>query len=261
MLVGCMLWRIGDDILDLHDQIRWTADRGFQAVGFWTCAGQEGMWQGFDVATASARDIARLVSALAPFESVDLHAHRSLPVVGGDERVGAMADLQSGVRFAGEIGAQTVTMHLDDESAVSDDTRSALLPALDALNEWAADSGVRLGLELTSHYDLGLTLDVGHVHFRGGEGYRAFGSVAGLIDAISRRLYHVHGHDYDGVLDHLAIGDGMIEWAGVVSALSLAGYDGVLSLELNADRASAEALLRSRGLLMDWIVAGGGQRS
>ena len=86
MLVGCMLWRIGDDILDLHDQIRWTADRGFQAVGFWTCAGQEGMWQGFDVATASARDIARLVSALAPFESVDLHAHRSLPVVGGDEQ-------------------------------------------------------------------------------------------------------------------------------------------------------------------------------
>jgi len=237
MRVGCMAWRIGSTV-DLRDQLAWLAEHGFEAVSFWTCAGQPGVWEGFDALTAGPADVKALQRALQAFPVVDLHAHLTSPD----------PQLERVVAFAGEVGADTVTVHLD----------AADVPALDQLNDRAESAGVRIGLELTEQYDLalrpeaprvGLTLDVGHVCFEDGAGYREFGSIPGLIEHIGDRLFHVHVHDYDGDLDHLPLGKGFIDFPGIVRALAAGGYEGVLCLELNPGRATPGELLQSRDRL------------
>ena len=128
MRVGCMAWRIGSTV-DLRDQLAWLAEHGFEAVSFWTCAGQPGVWEGFDALTAGPADVKALQRALQAFPVVDLHAHLTSPD----------PQLERVVAFAGEVGADTVTVHLD----------AADVPALDQLNDRAEPAGVRIGLELT----------------------------------------------------------------------------------------------------------------
>ncbi|MBM3501801.1 MAG: hypothetical protein FJX74_24365, partial [Armatimonadetes bacterium] len=165
MLIGCMLWRIGE-ALDLFEQIVWAREHAFEAVAFWTCAGRAGEWQGFDAARATPAETERLRAALGPFACVDLHAAVALTE-------GTLPELLRAVAFAGELGAATVTLHIDEAGP------GALL----ALHEAAEAAGVQIGLELTRDYELamreatpriGLTLDVGHVSFEGGAGYREF---------------------------------------------------------------------------------------
>jgi len=73
MLIGAMVWRIGDCV-DFFGQLDWLRSHHFDAVAFWTCAGEPGVWEGLDLASASADRVARLRSALSAFASVDLHA-------------------------------------------------------------------------------------------------------------------------------------------------------------------------------------------
>jgi sugar phosphate isomerase/epimerase len=154
-------------------------------------------------------------------------------------------------------------MHLDEPAPPSSGAREALLPTLGRLEQTAAACDVRIGLELTRDYDLaqrdetpnvGLTLDVGHVSFDAGAGYREFGSLAGLVHHIGRRLFHVHMHDFDGTLDHLPLGAGDLDAPALIEALRGIDYEGVLCLELNPDRASPEQLLASRDRLEALLI-------
>jgi sugar phosphate isomerase/epimerase len=260
MQIGCMVWRIGD-LLDFGEQIDWLRRHRFEAVAFWTCAGQTGVWQGFDVAGATDEDIGRLCSELGTFPSVDLHAAVPLPAGSREEAPAgsALEELQRTVEFAGKIGAATVTVHIEDAGQDAPESPEALVTDLGHLNYTAHAAGVRIGLELTHSYGLalqadtpqiGLTLDVGHVSFDDGAGYREFGSIGGLIEHVGQRLFHVHVHDYDGVHDHIPIGAGQIEWPPIAAALQRIGYRGVLCLELNPERASPEDILESRDRLL-----------
>jgi sugar phosphate isomerase/epimerase len=248
MLIGCMMWRIGE-VVDLFAQLRWLRERRFDAVAFWTCAGQPGVWQGFDFGSATHDGVPRLQSALAGFQAVDLHADVPL----ADEPT--LRRLRHIITFGAELGARTVTVHPEADAAW---LREALL----SLDEAAERADLRVGLELTRHYDLamcsatprvGLTLDVGHVSFEGGAGYREFGSLAGLIEHMGDRLFHVHAHDYDGALDHLPLGAGHLDFDAIASALKRVGYSGVVCLELNPDRATPEQLLASRDRLQQLL--------
>ena len=245
-----MMWRIGN-LLDLHEQIRWLHEHRFEAVAFWTSAGEPGVWQGFEFASAAPADVRALRAALADFEAVDLHA--DAPLTG----VSALPRLRRTLAFAAELGASTVTVHVESRSPRRQDE----LASLDAA---AQRANVRVGLELTADYGLalspatphlGLTLDVGHVSFEGGAGYREFGSLAGLIDHVSSRLFHVHAHDYDGLLDHLPIGAGRLNWNEIAAALKRVRYAGVVCLELNPDRASPGQLLASRDRLTELLAS------
>jgi len=263
MQIGCMLWRIGQ-LLDFGDQLGWLRREGFEAVAFWTCAGQPGVWQGFDFASATDDDIRRLAAEMGAFASVDLHA--AVPLRAGSREEArtnsALETLQRTVEFAGRIEAATVTVHLERSGEGGPQSPEALVTLLGYLNYAAHATGVRIGLELTHGYELalradtpqiGLTLDVGHVSFDDGAGYREFGSIAGLIEHIGSRLFHVHAHDYDGVHDHIPIGTGRIDWPPVVEALERVGYQGVLCLELNPDRASPEDIVKSRDRLLELL--------
>ncbi|MCX7750556.1 MAG: sugar phosphate isomerase/epimerase [Candidatus Bipolaricaulota bacterium] len=86
---------------------------------------------------------------------------------------------------------------------------------------------------------LGACLDVGHLHTVGGD-------VAAYVRALGDRLVHLHLHDNRGSGDdHLGLGEGTLDWRGVVSALEEAGYAGPVILEIP----DPEALRRSVALL------------
>lgn len=267
MQTGCMIWRIGE-IIEFHQQLDWLGEMGFEAAAFWTCAGRPGVWEGFDFAAATPTEVARLRNELSAFASVDLHAATPLSIGPEDdgEATEALDELQRTVAFAGQIGAATVTVHIEAARQPGPEVREALIRHLGYLNYAAQAAKVRLGLELTHSYDLamqadtphvGFTLDVGHVSFEDGAGYRDFGSIPGLIDHVGARLFHVHAHDYDGVHDHIPIGTGGIDWPRVIEALKRVGYRGVLCLELNPDRASPADILESRRRLLELL--GGSQ--
>lgn len=267
MQIGCMIWRIGD-WLDFGEQVDWLRRHRFGAAAFWTCAGREGVWQGFDFAEARPDEVARLRERLSAFASVDLHAATPLSAAPADRAPGpnAIDELHRTVQFAGDIGAATVTMHIEDLGQDKEGSGDALTTHLGYLNYAARATGVKIGLELTHSYGLaqradtphiGLTLDVGHVSFDGGAGYREFGSIAGLIEHIGSRLFHVHAHDYDGVHDHIPLGAGRIDWPPIIEALKRIGYRGVLCLELNPDRASPQDILASRDRLLELLEGTG----
>ncbi len=263
MRIGCMIWRIGDT-LDFRRQLAWLRREGFEAAAFWTCAGRPGVWEGFDFAAATPTEVGHLRDALSAFASVDLHAATPLSI-GPEDNGGtsqALDELQRTVEFAGHIGAATVTVHVEMARQRGTKADEALLRHLGYLNYAAQAAEVRIGLELTQSYDLamqadtprvGFTLDVGHVSFDDGAGYREFGSIPGLIDRVGARLFHLHAHDYDGVHDHIPIGAGRIDWPPIVEALKRVGYRGVLCLELNPDRASPADILESRRRLVELL--------
>ncbi len=263
MQIGCMIWRIGE-VFDFHQQLDWLRDAGFGTVAFWTCAGRLGEWEGFDFPAATPADVARLREELSGFASVDLHAARPLSI-GPEDNGGtseALDELQQTVAFASQVGAATVTVHIEAPPQHGPKVHGALLRHLGYLNYAAQAAGVKVGLELTHSYDLamqadmphvGFTLDVGHVSFDDGAGYRDLGSIAGLIDHVGPRLFYVHAHDYDGVHDHIPIGAGTIEWPPIIEALKRIGYRGVLCLELNPDRASPADILESRTRLLELV--------
>lgn len=98
---------------------------------------------------------------------------------------------------------------------------------------------------------LGFHLDVGHAHVGGDR-------IEGLIKALGQRLAHVHlsdnkgGHD-----DHLALGDGFIDWPRALGLLRQAGYDGTLTLEVQSpDR---DYVLLSAQKVRQWWAAAGGE--
>jgi sugar phosphate isomerase/epimerase len=85
-------------------------------------------------------------------------------------------------------------------------------------------------------------LDTGHAHLGG--------FIHRFIALAGDRLAHVHAHDNHGHFDdHLAPGDGAIDWPAVASALRAAKYAGWIILELKcADGPLAEHFRRARRL-------------
>jgi sugar phosphate isomerase/epimerase len=80
-----------------------------------------------------------------------------------------------------------------------------------------------------------LTLDVGHAQL-----LRPETTALGLIAAYAHRIRHLHLHDNIGgnsVDDdlHLPVGDGIVDFYGILGALKEAGYRGTATLELQPE--------------------------
>jgi sugar phosphate isomerase/epimerase len=256
-----MVWRIGS-LFDFYDQIAWIHDNGFEEVSFWTCKGETGVWQGFDVLRAKEEEINRLRQSLKCFNMVDLHIgpidtrEIDSSLVSQDPEVRRMAIklLETIFQFAREIKTNIITIHDGSGSELNRSTiLSNLARSLRELDELAGKYGIRLGVEMAENLDfiqaadfhnVGLTFDTGHIAAR--QDMLAQGE---LIKALGKRIFHVHVHDYDGKYDHLPIGEGRLNFDEILNALLKTDYKRALCIELNPDRALPKQILESKGLL------------
>ncbi|MFQ6040389.1 MAG: sugar phosphate isomerase/epimerase family protein [Candidatus Poribacteria bacterium] len=260
MKIGCMIWRIGD-ILDFNEQIEWVKAHDFDAVEFWTLPGAPGVWQGFDVQNASQEGIMQLKRALNGFGEIDIHA-------GFDEmgiQIGGLAKetvkMEPTFELAAEIGAQVITVH-----PASKITGIPEAESLERLNNLAGKYGVCVGIETMGGLatlenillikrlalpNIGITLDVGHLHFENGSAFESYGTLSNLIDEVNVKIVHVHAHDYDGHHDHLATGHGYIDFPSIIGALYRRRFSGSVCLEINPDREPPAGILETQKQLID----------
>ncbi len=103
-----------------------------------------------------------------------------------------------------------------------------VIPCLENLSEQASD----LAPLVHGTPGLQLTLDVGHGQILADEN-----ASFGIIETLHPFIRHVHLHDNHGgskATDdlHLTPGDGIIDFSGIMTALTAVGYDGPLTLEL-----------------------------
>lgn len=262
MKIGCMIWRIGE-ILDFYEQIKWIKEHEFEEVSFWTIPGSPGRWQGFDAEHTTPDDVEKLKNALAGFE-VDLHAGYALDSTDADSRKETLEKLTPTFNLAKSIGASIVTVHPDKKTdEFSGKIRdAALTESLIQINKIAEKSNVIVGIEtewdmpLVEKLDLpcvGITIDTGHMHFDDGEAFKPYGSLGGMIKRFQKKIVHFHIHDYDGDLDHIAIGRGYIDFTDIAKALRDIQFDGSLCLEINPDRESPEAIYECKTRLRKLI--------
>jgi sugar phosphate isomerase/epimerase len=106
-----------------------------------------------------------------------------------------------------------------------------VLICLENLSEDAED----LAVVLNSVPGLGLTLDVGH-----GQLLAETNTSFRTIDELFPFIKHIHLHDNMGGLGvaddlHLAIGDGAVDFQGILGALVRKGFDGTMTLEVEKD--------------------------
>lgn len=251
-----MAWRIGD-ILDVHEQIEWIRDAGFDGVAFHASPGVPGQWRGVDPAEADEKTVARLRDQIAGFAMCEIHAPFAHTLKPGSPMT-AVEGLLPTLDFAGAVGATVVTAHAALPATMSPACAALWRGALARLNASAQDNSVTVGLELTEEFDrlaelalpdTGVTLDIGHMYANEGRPLEPFGSLGEVVRHIAEMLVHVHVHDYDGVNDHIELGSGRVDIDDLLAALRETEYGGALCLELNPDLVSPEAMRRS----LDWI--------
>jgi len=249
--VGMMAWRIGD-VLDPQAQFDWIRTAGFDGVGFHAAAGSPGQWQGIDPGTCKALDRACLRERLTVFGVVEVHAPFAL-TLGSVAAADVVQGLVPVLEFAGQIGATVVTVHAEPPppDRLDDGWRSAL----EHLDRLAAGQGLRIGLETTANFaavtDLalprvGITLDVGHMHHHGRAPLIPFGSLGGVVRHLGRGgLFHLHLHDVRAGRDHVEMGTGEVDMAGLFQALRGVRYERAFCLELNPDLVPPDGICRS----------------
>lgn len=261
--IGFMAWRIGD-ILDLHEQIDWIYEAGFDALGFHASAGVPGQWEGIAPDSADDARRRRLREQVACFAMAEIHAPFSSALT-SDSLSDAVESLLPVLDFAGDVGVDVVTIH----AALPEDAGARLASewrqALERLNACAVQNDLVIGMEITEGFEcvatlglsnIGVTLDVGHMYFHEGRLLEPFGTIGGLVHSLDDTLVNLHMHDYDGTYDHIEPGTGIVDLTGVLAALGDIGYRRGMCLELNPDRVSPEGLRRSLAWMRDRAATG-----
>lgn len=189
--------------------------------------------------------------------TVHLPAHLNLVDPDPAARERCFAEYLTGLRTAAAAGADIVVIHggqhPDEEAGYA-----MSLAALQALQQEAAAVGVQLALENSERApfklfqrpddfrrvadtELKIVLDIGHLWTWG----ISFRDVL-QDEFIAQRLVEVHLHDNDGTGDqHLALGDGTIDFADAFAVLEEIGFDGVYTVEAK----SVQGLVRSAAFL------------
>jgi len=184
-----------------------------------------------------------------------------------DGRINAIGQHRKHLQFCASLGAAYYVIHPGFDNywkngggTWDDEKKTATFPRVEStigrlwetnasslaeLADFAADLGVRIALEtgppnimtpaetmqvvrLANKKNVGVCVDTGHVNV---------GAVIKPSDAIrqiGRLTWTLHLNDNHGDGDfHLPPGKGNIDWAAVAKALSDAGYDGALNIELS----------------------------
>jgi sugar phosphate isomerase/epimerase len=178
-------------------------------------------------------------------------------VVDDARRRRTLAEAEAALAMARVLPYRHLVVHLGVPDGAnpdpSDNSGEASRRSVEALQEMAERAGVRLALEvipnalsrperlvaLIEHEleapGIGICLDVGHAFL--------LGDVADAIETCSGHIVTTHLHDNHGKRDdHLAPGDGGIDWAAALMSLQKVGYDGTWLFEV-ANTASPAAVL------------------
>ena len=158
---------------------------------------------------------------------------------------------------AGELGISIYTQHLWlDARFVPPDVLAAKVVLLARWTGRARQAGVTLCIENLSEHaahfapafeqipGLRMTLDLGHGQIlaptRPGRPGTPINAAFELIAHHSDRIRHVHLHDNHGgdrSRDdlHLPLGEGVVDFTGILGALRAAGYEGAFSFEVGLE--------------------------
>jgi sugar phosphate isomerase/epimerase len=176
----------------------------------------------------------------------------------------ALAEAQAAFDIAKLIPYRHLVVHLGVPDALAppagDNNRDAARRSIEELQGMAERAGVHLALEVIPNalstpdalvalieHDLedtrpGICMDVGHAHI--------MGDVADAIETCSGHIATTHLHDNNGRADdHLAPGEGGLDWPLVLMALQKVGYDGTWMFEVantSTPRAVLERTTRAR---------------
>jgi len=182
--------------------------------------------------------------------------HRPTLLDDADEARVRLDFLKRCVDLARDLGAPIVTVWSGaaPEGLPQEDCDARLTDGLRRLCDHAGQQDVRIGFEpepgmavecardwpalrdAVAHPAFGLTLDVGHCLAT------REGDPADVIRAHGDDLLVVHLDDHRaGVHDHLAFGDGDVEFPAIARALDAVGFHGPLEVELSRHSATAPA--------------------
>jgi len=181
-------------------------------------------------------------------------------------REASLAELLNSLAVANELGARKVVLHPSFVGGmgrnVPELSRQYAIECLDTVARLEPKSDCRVCLEnlfarLTPFNTpddfeavferwphLAMTLDVGHAFIDG----RGMDRIFEFLQRFGNRIHHIHISDNFGQRDdHLAVGDGAINFKALIGALQQIHYDDTMTLEIfTADRTD---LIRSRNAL------------
>lgn len=219
---------------------------------------------------AESGSSAKAVRAAAREEGVLLTVHAfsyDLNIAGANDgiRRESLSQIRTSIETARELDARVVVIHPGRLSSSKEEpTRywGALTEAVQAILEWAAESGPSVTLEamesrerevftdpsaLRRLFDdpaasgLGLTLDIAHM-------YTIMNPEAFLDGVAPRRIKHVHLSDGKPGRTHVPLGNGSIDLPRVMAKLRSI-YDGIVSVEAYVPEKGSETLTANRNYL------------
>jgi len=197
---------------------------------------------------------APICASLANGAMVDPYSNA---IVDESRRKRALAEADVALAVAQVLPFRHLVVHLGvpdtkDTKGV-DNSRDAARRSVEALHAMAERAGVRLALEVIPNSlssteslvsfieneldgaDIGICMDVGHAFI--------MGDLGDAIEASSGHLVTTHLHDNKGKTDdHLAPGEGAIDWPSALMSLQKIGYDGTWLFEVANLSSPAEVL-------------------
>jgi sugar phosphate isomerase/epimerase len=217
--------------------------------------------------TADARGIRERMQRLGlSFSAFDVHSSLLLPQVG-------VPYLMKAIDLASEVHCPIV---MSDEGPLPAEWMplerafEIFCISLEAIIRYAEPKGVRVAVELHNALttrpdylarllerfgpgDLGINFDTGNFFLAGNDPVEA-------LKPIAHRVIHVHAKEIPASQLHerghvtgtrvgVAVGDGVIDFAGVVAVLAAAGFDGTLGVECDTLEQAARSLPRLRALM------------
>ncbi len=210
-------------------------------------------------ALCESLELALVIETGARFVLDARRKHRPSLLDEPEEAAVRLRFLERCVDLARDLGAPIVTVwsgngpaELDEDAAYA-----RLVDGLKRLCDHAAERGVRIGFEpepgmlvetaaqwcrvrdAVRHEALGLTLDVGHVLAN------RTGAPEAVLRAHADDLLVPQLDDHrSGVHDHLAFGEGEIDFTAVAAAIRETGFEGPLEVELSRHAATAPQTAR-----------------
>jgi sugar phosphate isomerase/epimerase len=174
-------------------------------------------------------------------------------------------NLRKEIDFAAAVGAQKLVIHPICLGLVDPDDRLEV-GEVRRVADYAATRGVRLAVENVKdsiwildrvldevgvdpeETNLGICVDVGHAHLSRDAGRNP---VCEYLERYADAMVHLHLHDNAGERDdHLALGEGTIDWRRAVGTLAACGYAGTSVFEIHGgEGAPLEAMENSVGVL------------
>lgn len=191
------------------------------------------------------------------------------------ERAGRIDFLRRCIDIARDLGASAVSCWSGvlRNDAPAEEVWTHLTSSLPGVLDYAATKGLRLAFEpepgmfietldqfrelneRLGRDDLGLTLDIGHVHCV------EDGAIADHILAWREKLLNVHIEDMvRGVHEHLRFGAGTIDFPPVIRALQESGYAGGVHVELSRHSHMAPEVLRESFDFLNGLLRAEGER-